>query len=103
MRIDAAETDGLVFRFHVIHKKVLCKSAIVGMVMLHVDVHRPGVTFECLFGVQCFFAGIGLLQVNEAEATELIDEDGDEVVALLCKSTFDLADEAGDGRFHLID
>jgi hypothetical protein len=103
MGIYSAVGNSLAAAHHVIDKQVLCKSAIVGMVMSNLDIIGGTVNFELSFGLQSLFRSRRLLNVQVGESTEVVDENGGSAISLGGEVPFHLSDEAGGRRFDLVD
>jgi hypothetical protein len=94
--VDAAKGNVLTLLCYVLHEDIFAEAAVVGMVMKYLDAHCAGIPFEGMLGHEGLFGSVGFLQINKAESTVMVDEDGGHVVALDGEPTLDLPNEAGD-------
>jgi hypothetical protein len=84
---------------YILHEDVLAGAAVVGVIVLNFYSHCAGISLESVFGHQGFVSCIQLLEVDEAESTEMVNKDGCDVIAHGCWQSFDLVNEAGDRQF----
>ena len=94
MGVDITVGKSLFLCIAVVDEGVVCKPAIVGVVVVNSDVVVCRKLFECMFCLDCFVAAAIVHHVHVAEAREVVDEDGDCFVSLLCQQTLELSNES---------
>ncbi len=103
MGIDAAEGELLSGFVAGLSEGVVLKTAIVAMVVLYPHAVFSGECLESSFGPESFLGRIVDLEVDEAQAAEMVNEDGGASVALLGKFPLHLRKESDFGGCHLVD
>ena len=97
MCIDTTKSNGLSLQADVGDEQLVCESAIVAMVLLYAHPMCLCIILKGVFGLQGLFAIRRLLEVDEAEAAEVVDEDGCCCVTAGCRYALELGDQTGGG------
>ena len=78
-------------------KQVICEATVIGMIVFDLDAMAGAEGFELDLGVKSVFRGYGLRKDNAAEATVVIDENGDGLIVFVGEFAFELANEPSSG------
>ena len=84
MGVDTTVGKSLFLCIAVVDEGVVCKPAIVGVVVVNSDVVVCRKLFKCMFCLDCFVAAAVVHHVHVAEAGEMVHEDGGCLVSLFC-------------------
>ena len=102
MCIDTTKGNRLSLCADVGDEQLVRESPIVTMVLLYAHPMCSCIILEGVFGLQGLFAIRRLLKVDEAEAAEMIDEDGCCCVTAGCRYALELGDQTRRRRSHLV-
>ena len=97
MGVDAAEGKLLSGFVAGLSEGVVLKAAIVAMVVLYPHAVFSGECLEGAFGPESFLGRIVDLEVDKAQAAEVVHEDGGSPVAFLGEFAFHLREESDFG------
>jgi hypothetical protein len=100
---DAGVGDGLATGVDGGNEFLFGKAAIVRMIVANLNTVRGCESLKGVLGGKGVIARGGELVVDEGDVAILVDEDGRNLVTVTSVRAFQLADEAGGGRFQLVD